>query len=157
MNKKLLTLIAAGILSLSLVACSNGDSEKVEGGNATPSEQTNTEESKKSESKEVVLVDDDTIKATVTEKTVDVMGAGYNIAIENKTDKKIIVQTRDVSIDGTMEEPIFSEEITAGKTAKGMMQFMNITELEGLKNLEGKLVVLDENFMDIKSYDMTIE
>ena len=38
-----------------------------------------------------------------------------------------------------------------------MMQFMNITELEDLKNLEGKLVVLDEDYSDLKIYDMTIE
>ena len=158
MNKKILTLLSIGIVSISLVACSSEENEKVETGNATQVEESTEEVSNvESESTEVVLVDDDTIKATVTEKTVDVFGAGYNITIENKTDKKIIVQTRETSLDGVMEEPIFSEEITAGKTAKGMIQFMNITELENLKNLEGKLVVLDEDYSDLKIYDMTIE
>ena len=159
MNKKILTLLSMGILSASLVACSSDDDEKVETGNTTQVEQSSEEQTSdvESEATEVVLVDDDTIKATVTEKTVDVFGAGYNITIENKTDKKIIVQTRETSIDGVMEDPIFSEEITSGKTSKGMMQFMNITELEDLKNLEGKLVVLDEDYMDLKVYDMTIE
>ena len=159
MNKKILSLISIGILSISLVACSSDDSEKVETGNATQVEQSNGEQASdiESEATEVVLVDDDTIKATVTEKTVDVFGAGYNVTIENKTDKKIIVQTRETSIDGVMEDPIFSEEITAGKTSKGMIQFMNITELDDLKNLEGKLVVLDEDYMDLKVYDMIIE
>ena len=158
MNRKILTLLSIGIVSISLVACSSENGEKVETGNATQVEESTEEVSNvESESTEVVLVDDDTIKATVTEKTVDVFGAGYNITIENKTDKKIIVQTRETSIDGVMEDPIFSEEITSGKTSKGMMQFMNITELEDLKNLEGKLVVLDEDYMDLKVYDMTIE
>ena len=158
MNKKILTLLSIGIVSISLVACSSEENEKVETGNATQVEESTEEVSNvESESTEVVLVDDDTIKATVTEKTVDVFGAGYNVTIENKTDQKIIVQTRETSLDGVMEEPIFSEEITAGKTAKGMIQFMNITELENLKNLEGKLVVLDEDYSDLKIYDMTIE
>lgn len=56
-----------------------------------------------------------------------------------------------------MEEPIFSVEVTAGKKANDNMTFMNIESLEALKNLEGKLVIIDENFSDIKSYDMTIE
>lgn len=163
MNRKILSLISIGILSISLVACSSDDSEKVESGNATEVEQSNeeqitdTETDTETEATEVVLVDDDTIKAVVTEKSADLFGAGYNITIENKTDKKIIVQTRETSVDGVMEDPIFSEEITAGKTAKGMMQFMNITELENLKNLEGKLVVLDEEYSDLKIYDMTID
>ena len=160
MNKKMLTLLSIGILSASLVACSSDDSEKVETGSATQVDQSNEEQTSdvESESTEVVLVDDDTIKATVTEKTVDAFGAGYNVTIENKTDQKIVVQTRETSIDGVMEDPVFSEEITAGKTAKGMIQFMNITELEGLKNLEGKLVVMNgDTYDEISSYDMTIK
>ena len=84
MNKKILTLLSMGILSASLVACSSDDSEKVETGNTTQVEQSSEEQTSdvESEATEVVLVDDDTIKATVTEKTVDVFGAGYNITIE---------------------------------------------------------------------------
>ena len=156
MNKKILSLIAVGVLSISLVACSSGESEKVDGGNATAVEEKNdgNEETKK---EEIVLVDDELAKIVVTEKKADPFGAGYVVSVENKSDKKIIVQTRDTSVDGTMEEPIFSIEVRPGKKANDMMQFTNITELEGLKNVEGKLVILDENFMDIKSYDMTLE
>lgn len=156
MNKKILSLIAVGVLSISLVACSSGESEKVDGGNATAVEEKNdgNEETKK---EEIVLVDDELAKIVVTEKKADPFGAGYVVSVENKSDKKIIVQTRDTSVDGTMEEPIFSIEVMPGKKANDMMQFTNITELEGLKNVEGKLVILDENFMDIKSYDMTLE
>ena len=97
-------------------------------------------------------------KIVVTEKFNDeIFGPSYKVSVENKTDKKIIVQTRDVSIDGVMEEPIFSIEVTAGKKANDNMTFMNIEGLDNLKNLEGKLVIIDENFSDIRSYDMTIE
>ena len=158
MNKKLLTLIATGLLSLSLVACSSGESEKVREGNATQTEkENNTNNNAEKEETNVVLVDDDTVKVTVTEKTVDMFGAGYNVTIENKTDEKIVVQTRETSIDGVMSEPVFSVDIMPGKKANGDMTFMDVESLDKLKNLEGKLVVVDEDFNDVSSYNITIE
>ena len=57
-----------------------------------------------------------------------------------------------------MEEPIFSVEVTAGKKANDNMTFMNIESLEALKNLEGKLLIMDdESYDELRSYDMTIE
>ena len=108
---------------------------------------------------EVVLVDDELARIVVTEKFNDeILGPSYKVSVENKTDKKIIVQTRDVSIDGVMEEPIFSVEVTAGKKANDNMTFMNIESLEALKNLEGKLLIMDdESYDELRSYDMTIE
>lgn len=141
---------------MSFVACSSPETSKVESGSATPVEEQKDEAEVKQE--EVVLVDDELAKIVVTEKFNDeIFGPSYKVSVENKTDKKIIVQTRDISIDGVMEEPIFSIEVTAGKKANDNMTFMNIEGLDNLKNLEGKLVIIDENFNDIKSYDMTIE
>ncbi|WP_276699641.1 hypothetical protein [Romboutsia ilealis] len=153
---KSIRLMLIGVMAMSFVACSNPETSKVESGSATPVEEQKDEAEVKQE--EVVLVDDDLAKIVVTEKFNDeIFGPSYKVSVENKTDKKIIVQTRDVSIDGVMEEPIFSVEVTAGKKANDNMTFMNIESLEALKNLEGKLVIVDENFSDIKSYDMTIE
>lgn len=153
---KSIRLMLIGVMAMSFVACSSPETSKVESGSATPVEEQKDEAEVKQE--EVVLVDDELAKIVVTEKFNDeIFGPSYKVSIENKTDKKIIVQTRDVSIDGVMEEPIFSVEVTAGKKANDNMTFMNIESLEALKNLEGKLVIIDENFSDIKSYDMTIE
>lgn len=153
---KSIRLMLIGVMAMSFVACSNPETSKVESGSATLVEEQKDEAEVKQE--EVVLVDDDLAKIVVTEKFNDeILGPSYKVSVENKTDKKIIVQTRDVSIDGVMEEPIFSVEVTAGKKANDNMTFMNIESLEALKNLEGKLVIIDENFSDIKSYDMTIE
>lgn len=154
-----LTLI--GTLAMSFVACSSPETSKVESGSATPVEEQKdeTKETLEVKQEEVVLVDDELAKIVVTGKVNDeIFGPTYKISIENKTDKKIIVQTRDISIDGTMEEPIFSVDVTAGKKANGDMTFMNIESLDALKNLEGKLVIIDdESFNDLKTYDMTIE
>ena len=153
---KSIRLMLIGVVTMSFVACSSPETSKVESGSATPVEEQKDEAEVKQE--EVVLVDDELARIVVTEKFNDeIFGPSYKVSIENKTDKKIIVQTRDVSIDGVMEEPIFSVEVTAGKKANDNMTFMNIESLEALKNLEGKLVIIDENFSDIKSYDMTIE
>lgn len=153
LNKRI-RLMLIGVMAMSFVACSSQETSKVEGGNTPP-----TEEYKEAVKEyEVVLVDDELAKIVVTGKFNDeILGPSYKVSVENKTDKKIIVQTRDVSIDGVMEDPIFSVEVTAGKKANDNMTFMNIESLETLKNLEGKLVIIDENFSDIRSYDMIIE
>ena len=156
---KSIRLMLIGVVAMSFVACSDPETSKVESGSATPVEEKKEEkEVLEVKQDEVVLVDDELARIVVTEKFNDeILGPSYKVSVENKTDKKIIVQTRDVSIDGVMEEPIFSVEVTAGKKANDNMTFMNIESLEALKNLEGKLVIIDENFSDIKSYDMTIE
>ena len=157
---KSIRLMLIGVVAMSFVACSDPETSKVESGSATPVEEQKDETKDVLEVKqeEVVLVDDELAKIVVTEKFNDeIFGPSYKVSVENKTDKKIIVQTRDVSIDGVMEEPIFSIEVTACKKANDNMTFMNIEGLDNLKNLEGKLVIIDENFNDIKSYDMTLE
>lgn len=156
---KSIRLMLIGVMAMSFVACSTPETSKVESGSATPVEEKKENESAEEVvQEELVLVDDELAKIVVTEKFNDeIFGPSYKVSVENKTDKKIIVQTRDISIDGVMEEPIFSIEVTAGKKANDNMTFMNIEGLDNLKNLEGKLVIIDENFNDIKSYDMTIE
>ena len=56
-----------------------------------------------------------------------------------------------------MSEPMFSIEVTSGKKAKGNMSFTDIEKAEDLKNLEGKLVIIDENYNEIESYDIEIQ
>ena len=157
---KSIRLMLIGVMAMSFVACSDPETSKVEGGSATPVEEKKEEkEVLEVKQDEVVLVDDELARIVVTEKFNDeILGPSYKVSVENKTDKKIIVQTRDVSIDGVMEEPIFSVEVTAGKKANDNMTFMNIESLEALKNLEGKLLIMDdESYDELRSYDMTIE
>ncbi len=158
----LIGLIVGAIMTVSLVGCSTEEqapekdstATKVEENKEQPKEVAKTEETK---AEEVVLVDDENLNITLTGKSTDIFGAGVNLVIENKLDKKVIVQTRETSVDGVMEEPILSEEIMPGKKSKGMMQFMNVTEIENLKNIEGKIIVMDENYNDIVSYDINIK
>ena len=38
----------------------------------------------------------------------------------------------------------------------GSIRFMDIETLEDLKNLEGKLVILNENYSEVASYELAI-
>ena len=58
-----------------------------------------------------------------------VMGPGIVTYIENSGDKGITVQTRDVSINGFMVDPIFSADVLPGKHAISTITFMT-SELE---------------------------
>ena len=163
--KKYVGVTLIGILTVAMVGCSTPKSENVEGASATKIEEgketstteksTNVEGSTK---EEIVLVDDDIAKIVLTEKVNDeIFGPTYNFLIENKSDAKIIVQSRDTSIDGVMQEPIFSVEVMPDKKATGEMTFMDIETLDDLKNLEGKLVVLNENYSEVASYELVID
>lgn len=51
-------------------------------------------------------------------------GADVYVYIENNSEQDITVQTRDVSINGFMVDPIFSSDIVAGKKAFDTITFM---------------------------------
>jgi hypothetical protein len=159
MNKKIVGLILAGVLTLGMVGCSSSNSEKVDSGSATPTKEEKKETPvKETKKEEVVLVDDDLAKIVVNERAIDEFNGGmYKFLIENKSDKKITVQSRDVSIDGVMQEPVFSVDVTPGKKANGDMSFMEIKDLKELKNLEGRLVIYDDSINELKSYDLNVK
>ena len=103
--KEYLGIILAGVLTISMVGCSSSENEKVENGRGTPVVEETKEEAPVEVAKmdEVVLADDDVVKIIVTEKSNDeIFGPMYKFLIENKSDKKLTVQSRDTSIDGVM-------------------------------------------------------
>lgn len=99
-------------------------------------------------------VDRDGIKVIVKKLDSDdsFWGADVYLYIENNTERDIIVQSRDVSIDGFMVEPAFSCEVLAGKKAFSTLTFFeddleanNITDIQ---NLEVAFYVLDADSFD---------
>ena len=79
--------------------------------------------------KEQVLFDEQDVKITATSLSEGWMGPEVNILIENNSDKTIIVQVRNASINGFMVDPTISEEVNAGKKSNASISFMK-TELE---------------------------
>ena len=160
--KKYLTVALAGAVVASMVGCS-GNTQSSESVNATASQVENKQETQKitkeeTKSETITLVDDDKLKIDITGKSVGMFGAEYTFLIENKMDKAITVQSRDMSVDGMMQDPIFSVEIMAGKKAKQEMSFMDIENIDDLKNVEGRLTVMDgDSWDEIVGYNITID
>lgn len=128
-------------------------------------EEEENEESESSAYDEVIL-DDDTAKVVLTEiETVrdEIFGDEHQIKleIENKSDQTIEVQSREVSLDGLMADDmaVMSETVAAGKRANGELAIMAFDEElpELNENLEFKLVILGEDFMEITSSDVSID
>lgn len=123
--------------------------ENVENRNENNEAETETE----SASYDEVLLDDEVAKVTLTGiETVrdEIFGDEYKIKleIENKSDKTIIVQSDQVSLDGLMvgDMVFFSETVAGEKRAVGSMDIMALEdELPDFnENLEFKLIVIDE-------------
>ena len=53
------------------------------------------------------------------------MGPSLILYVENNTENAITIQSRDVSINGFMVDPIFSCEIMSGKRAMDSITFMS--------------------------------
>ncbi|MEN2465921.1 hypothetical protein [Ornithinibacillus sp. JPR2-1] len=182
--KKLLLLMLSILVAVVLVACGETETQEksvdtVESSNKsseTNNENADGEETEAEEAAEEteetesatydeVLLDDE--NATVILKGIetvrdDVFGDEHNInlEIENKTDATIEVQAHEVSIDGFMVDDMvfFSETVAGGKKSNAKMSIMALDEElpELNENLEFKLMILDEGFMDISSADVSV-
>lgn len=78
--------------------------------------------------------EDENVKITYT-GIEESYSTDVKFTIENKSDKKIIVQARDVSVNGIMTNPIFSCNITPGKKANDSMSFYNLQD-DGIDSIE---------------------
>lgn len=79
-------------------------------------------------------------------------GSDLYLYIENNTDQNIVIQTRDVSINGFMVDPIFSCDITAGKKAFDSITFFesDLTEnaVTDIQELELKFHIFNMESWD---------
>lgn len=168
--KKLLVLLFTAVF---LVACGSEAEEKdvseVKAEDESGSEQSEEKEND-TETQEVdkVLADDDNVKATLTkierveDKDFDEERYDIHIEVENKTDKTIEVQTREVSADGKMIDDMiaYSETVSGGKSSDSVLVIQNydgdLPDLE--ESIDFTLVVLDEDtFEDISTHDVKVE
>ena len=187
--KKLLVFLASMSLFL-LAACGESTTEEVsselkkeaetEKAEAEKKKEEVTEEAEEESEEEATtdveevnqnIADDDIVKIdliNVERVTDEFMGDSIkvNFEIENRSDVKIVVQSRDLSIDGYMADDFssMSAEVMPGKKAKDSLTIdeMFLDEGEELPKLEDtlemSLLVADyETFEDINSYDVHID
>lgn len=96
-----------------------------------------------------LVVDQNDIKIYVLKKAEEdsFWGAEIYVYIENNSSKNIMVQSRDVSVNGFMMTPAFSSTITAGKKAYDTITFfesdLKDNDITDIKELELKFTVMD--------------
>lgn len=132
-----------------------------DGGEEGGDETTTSDENGNEES--IIIVDDDDfyIEYTGYEVIEDrYYGTMYEFEflIENKTEKKVQVFARSVSIDGMMVDDsivMIFQDIAAGKKAKTLLEFQTYDKNEELPELVGDLE-LEIEMMDLEDYDFDV-
>ncbi|MBC5647536.1 hypothetical protein [Christensenella tenuis] len=100
-----------------------------------------------------VLVDQDGILITYNGlQENELWGQELKITIENNTDQPITVQTRDVSLNGYMIDPILSADVAAGKKSNSTITIME-SDLEAngittFETIELRLIAINSNTWD---------
>ncbi len=101
-----------------------------------------------------LVYDEDDIKIVVKglSENDSIWGPGIVVYIENNTDNVVMIQARDVSINGFMIDPIFSCDISAGKHAIDAITFMS-SDLESNEIEQINTCELSFQIMDYDSWD----
>ena len=91
----------------------------------------------------------------------DIYGVTVKLKIENGSDKHIIVQPDNSSINGIMVDAIMSQDVLAGKVANGELKIFNsylednnITKVE---NVETTLLILDEEYNTLNEVQVSLD
>lgn len=176
--KKLLTALT--VSGLFLAACAEESKPAEEPVEEAPAEEASVEEtkeetpaeetgSKKELDEQIVDSEIATIKLiSIETESADFMPNDKHVLtfeIENKSDQKIGLQMRDLSINNEMvseEHQNMHGEATPGKTAKVKLEIESYEEgtptPELVGKIEGALLVLDaETFEDIEYHDFSID
>ena len=117
-----------------IAADEGGGKEAVNGAEEKDTQQPQEEEADAEQSdvsiEPQVLADADGIKVTATGIEDGFYGPEIKIQIENNSEQSVMVQSRDVSVNGIMQQNvIFSCDVAAGKSANDELTFMS-SELE---------------------------
>ena len=124
--KKSLLIALSALMSLSLVACSSGNSTGSTASTSETKQETKTEE--KAEVKdeitytETTVVDNDT--CTIVIKEINDKGE-VSLMFENKAEEKTIMfSIREASVNGVQFEPLVASEVAPGKKANSSFSIL---------------------------------
>lgn len=171
---KYLTVSVAGIVAATMVGCSKDDGmvEQVykDGSWVSKEEATEThqennyvqsvggqEEQKGYELINSLLINDERLTVTVMGKVDGVLGPEIWFEVENHKDYPITIQCQDISVNGYMQHPTMSINVSAGMKAKDRMLFSSINSISELTNIKGKLWLINNgDVRDSGTYDIVI-
>lgn len=126
--KKLVSLMIAAILSVSLAACGSSSKDHSQ----EPSDVSNSGEIQTDNKEqaagisETVLVDEAGVK--VTAKSLEyggLFGPELKLLVENNSGKDLTFQSRNASVNGYMVETMMSIDVADGKKANDSLTFMD--------------------------------
>ncbi len=103
--------------------------------------------------KEQVLLDRDGVKVTLKGFDPDALfGPSLEVLVENNNEYSITVQTADVVVNGTMQDTIFSCEVSGGKKANDEITIdqsgLDTAGIEKIKDVEIRFHVVNTDTMD---------
>lgn len=152
--KKILLMAMIAALAVGSAACSTSDT-KSSSSVELSANSSSAESSESSESQaEKVIYDENNIKITFTGTEKKLVTTAIQLKIENSSDKDIVVQAEDLSINDCMMTTLFSSTVKKGKTANDGLEVGN-TDLEDnkidkIKTAEFKLQFSDpETFQSV--------
>lgn len=143
----LVVLVLGGLVSC--FACGAAVDSAVEGDKASSvtsdgSSQQNADSGDASMSA-VALYDGHGITVSATERGEQLGMGYYTIEIKNDSKSNVYVSIEDVSVDGTMADTFFYEDVAAGKTANAELTLTNVDSMDDLKNVEGTVSIVDQD------------
>lgn len=122
--KKLICMMLACWMAVSLAACGGGDGELL-----LPDSSGDVGGSQNAQQATVapaVILEQKDLKIQVKELDTDsLFGTELKLLIENNSDKNLTVQCRNVSVNGYMVETMFSADVAAGKKANDAITFLS--------------------------------
>lgn len=105
----------------------------------------------------IIMYDDNGIEVMVKGLDEDsFFGPCVKVYIANNTDQDITIQTRNVSINGFMVDPLFSTDVLSGKHAISGITFLT-SELEENEITEIKTLELNLHIFDSTSWETILD
>lgn len=93
------------------------------------------------------------VKVLKVDNKNSIFGSDVYLYIENNTDKDVIIQADDVSVNGFMIDPIFSSNIKEGKKIYDEMTFseddLKENDIQNIKTIELKFNVMNNDYDEI--------
>lgn len=161
-NKKIIGLLTGTLVVGSMmVGCGSEDTTTNQGQVSIETTQEETQDVvEEIAGQEVYNENDIRISYTGIEYD-DIYGVTVKLKIENGSDKHIIVQPDNSSINGIMVDAIMSQDVLAGKVANGELKIFNsylednnITKVE---NVETTLLILDEEYNILNEVQVSLD
>ena len=161
-NKKIIGLLTGTlVIGSMMVGCGSEDTTTNQGQVSVETTQEETQDVvEEIAGQEVYNENDIRISYTGIEYD-DIYGVTVKLKIENGSDKHIIVQPDNSSINGIMVDAIMSQDVLAGKVANGELKIFNsylednnITKVE---NVETTLLILDEEYNTLNEVQVSLD